>query len=42
MFVHVIAIGRLMKERKKERKKKERKKKNPQNIPYIQPTDKVT
>lgn len=33
MFVHVIGIGRLMKEKKK---------KNPQNIPCIQPTNKVT
>lgn len=32
MFVHVIAIGRLLKEKKK----------NPQNIPCIQPTSKVT
>ena len=32
MFVHVIAIGRLMKEKKK----------NPQNIPCIQPTNTVT
>ena len=43
MFVHVIAIRRLMKERKKKRKeKKKKRKKNRQNIPCIQPINKVT
>ena len=42
MFVHVIAIRRLMKERKKKGKKKKKKKKNRQNIPCIQPINKVT
>ena len=42
MFVHVIAIRRLMKERKKKRKEKKKKKKNRQNIPCIQPINKVT